>query len=64
MSWKRTADRAASEWISLSAYLRQLVHEEAARPTNAEVIQRIEAERPVEATMDEVRSFIEAERWQ
>lgn len=54
--------RARRSGISLSAYLRNLVHQDAAEPTNAEVIERIEAEDPIELTPDEIVGYIEAER--
>jgi plasmid stability protein len=55
-------ERAARVGKSLSAYVRDLLHDEAASPTNAEVVARIAAEEPVEAGLDEVRGYIEAER--
>lgn len=55
-------ERAAREGKSLSAYLRDLLHDEAARMTNAEVVARIAEEDPVEADLDEIKSYIAAER--
>lgn len=54
--------RAAREGKSLSAYVRDLLHREAMSPTNADVVEAIAAERPVDADLDEVRRYIEAER--
>ncbi|WP_025272957.1 hypothetical protein [Haloglycomyces albus] len=53
---------AASEGVSLSAYLRKLLHEIVTDPTNAEVIRRIEAEEPIQVTTDEICSCIEVGR--
>ncbi|SDU59045.1 FitA-like ribbon-helix-helix domain-containing protein [Jiangella alkaliphila] len=55
-------ERAAREGKSLSAYVRDLLHDEAMSPTNAEVVEAIAGEEPVEADLDEVRRYIEAER--
>lgn len=55
-------ERAAREGKSLSAYVRDLLHDEASSPTNAEVVARIAAEEPVDADVDEVRRYIEAAR--
>jgi hypothetical protein len=54
--------RAASRNMSLSGYLRELIHEDASRPTMSDVLARIATRDPVEVNGAEVRSFIEADR--
>ena len=54
--------RAERLGMSLSAYLRNLLHEEATQPTNAEVVERIAVETPIEVSAEEIRGYIEAER--
>lgn len=54
--------RAASRNMSLSSYLRELIHDDASRPPMAEVLTRITARSNVEATGDEIRSFIDEGR--
>jgi hypothetical protein len=51
--------RAAARNMSLSAYLRERLHEDASRPTMAEVNARIDTREPVYATTEDVRAFIE-----
>ena len=51
--------RAAAQGISLSAYLRELIHDDASRPTMAETVARIATRDSVEASSEDVRSFIE-----
>lgn len=51
--------RAASRGISLSSYLRELIHDDVSRPTMAEIVARIATRDSVEASSDDVRSFIE-----
>lgn len=55
-------ERAAREGKSLSAYIRDLLHDEASQMTNAEVVARIAGEEPVDVGFDEIRGYIEAER--
>jgi plasmid stability protein len=55
-------ERAERLGMSLSAYIRGLLHQEAAQPTNAEVVSRIAAESPVDIAPDAIVGFIEAER--
>lgn len=55
-------DRAAREGKSLSAYIRDLLHDEATQMTNAEVVARIAEEEPVDVSLDEIRGYIAAER--
>jgi plasmid stability protein len=52
-------ERAAARNMSLSAYLRELIHDDASRPTMAEAMARIDTHEPIEATPEEIRSFIE-----
>lgn len=51
--------RAASRNLSLSGYLRELIHDDASRPAMADVLARIAARGSVEASSDDVRSFID-----
>ncbi|MFE3453793.1 hypothetical protein ACFXJ8_33195 [Nonomuraea sp. NPDC059194] len=55
-------DRATKEGKSLSAYVRDLLHDEATQMTNAEVIAQIADEEPIEVSLDEIRSYIEKDR--
>lgn len=54
--------RAASRNMSLSSYLRELIHDDASRPAMAEVLGRIASRRSVEAGGEDIRSFIDEER--
>lgn len=54
--------RAASRNMSLSSYLRELIHDDASRPAMAEVLARIASRGSVEASGVEVRSFIDDDR--
>ena len=54
--------RAERAGMSLSAYLRHLLHEEATQPTNSEVVERIAAEKPIDVSAEDVNRYIEAER--
>jgi len=51
--------RAASRKMSLSSYLRELIHDDARRPALTEVLERIATREPIEASSDDIRSFIE-----
>lgn len=51
--------RAAGRNMSLSGYLRELIHDTASRPTMAEVIARISARESVESDSEDIRSFID-----
>lgn len=51
--------RAASRNMSLSSYLRELIHEDTSRPTMSEILARISSRTSVEASTDEVSSFID-----
>ncbi len=54
--------RAARHHMSLSAYLRALIHDDVARPTMEEVVTRISTRQRVEAEPDEIRAYIDADR--
>lgn len=54
--------RAAERNLSLSAYLRELIHEQTSRPTMAEVLDRIATRVPIEADPADIRRFIDDER--
>ena len=56
--------RAEREGMSLSAYLRALIHDEASQPTNAEVVARIAEREPVDISVEEMLGFIEEGRRQ
>ncbi|MDN5759967.1 MAG: hypothetical protein L0H59_15815 [Tomitella sp.] len=51
--------RAAARNMSLSSYLRELIHEDASRPAMTEVLARIASRDNVEASGDDIRSFME-----
>jgi hypothetical protein len=51
-------ERAKARDMSLSAYLRERLHQDASRPTMAELNARIDTHEPIEATPEEVRTFI------
>lgn len=51
--------RAASRNLSLSSYLRELIHDDTSRPAMADVLARIAARGSVEASSDDVRSLID-----
>lgn len=55
-------DRAAASGKSLSALLRELIHESANRPTMAEALAGITTRERVEVDDSEIRSFIEDDR--
>lgn len=50
--------RSAARGISLSQYLRELIHDETSRPAMADVLERIASRRPIEADVEDVQSFI------
>lgn len=54
--------RAASLNMSLSAYLRQLIHDDVSRPTMAQTLARITTRDGVEASTEDIRSFIDADQ--
>lgn len=51
--------RAASRNMSLSSYLRELIHDDTSRPTMADVLERIARRDGIEASSDDIRSFID-----
>lgn len=54
--------RAAARSMSLSSYMRELIHDETSRPAMGEVLSRIAARDSIEADGDDIRSFIADER--
>ena len=50
--------RSAARGVSLSQYLRELIHDETSRPAMTDVLERIASRQPVEASVDDIRSFI------
>ena len=54
--------RAAARNMSLSSYLRELIHDDTSRPTIAEVLKRITARDSIEADPADIRAFIETDR--
>ena len=53
--------RAAARNMSLSSYLRELIHDDVTRPSMAEVLDRIGTREPQGATSDEIRDSIDAD---
>jgi hypothetical protein len=51
--------RAASRNISLSSYLRELIHDDTSRPAMTDVVARIASRSAVEADNSDIRSFID-----
>ena len=51
--------RAASRNMSLSSYLRELIHDDASRPAMTEVLARIASRDSIEASDEDVRAFID-----
>lgn len=54
--------RATSRNMSLSSYLRELIHADASRPTMDEILARIASRSSVEADGDQIRAFIDSDR--
>lgn len=54
--------RAAAQNMSLSSYLRRLIHDDTSRPAMSEVIDRIAARSSIETSRDEILSFIDRGR--
>lgn len=54
--------RAASRNMSLSSYLRELIHDDTSRPSMDDVLTRIAARDSIEASDEDIRSFIEDDR--
>lgn len=51
--------KAAARNMSLSGYLRELIHDDASRPSMADVLARIRGHDSIEADMTDIRSFID-----
>lgn len=51
--------RAAARNISLSSYLRELIHDDASRPAMNDVLARIATRRSIEADGEDIRAFID-----
>ncbi len=51
--------RAAARNMSLSSYLRELIHDDASRPTMSEVLARIATRPSIDADSEDIRAFIE-----
>jgi plasmid stability protein len=51
--------RAAARGMSLSAYLRELIHDDVSRPTMTEKVARGATRASIEADSDDIRSFID-----
>ena len=51
--------RAAARGMSLSAYLRELIHDDVSRPTMTETVARIATRDNIEADRNDIRSFID-----
>lgn len=54
--------RAKSRNMSLSSYLRELIHDDASRPAMDEVLARIVSRSSIDASSDDIRSFIDDDR--
>ncbi|QGK70827.1 hypothetical protein GIY23_16050 [Allosaccharopolyspora coralli] len=54
--------RAAARSMSLSSYMRELIHDETSRPAMGEVLSRIVTRDSIEADGDDIRSFIDDDR--
>lgn len=56
---ERLRARAAARNLSLSGYLRELIHDDASRPAMTDVLARIATRDSIEADSDDIRSFID-----
>lgn len=54
--------RAAAQGVSVSSYLRALIHDETQRPSMSDLMTRIASRTPVTASVDDVRQFIDDSR--
>lgn len=54
--------RAASRNMSLSAYLRELIHDDASRPTMADTLARVGSRRSIEVDGEQIRAMIAEDR--
>lgn len=50
--------RASSRNMSLSSYLRELIHDDASRPAMADVLARLTTRASIDASAEDIRSFI------
>lgn len=55
-------ERARARNLSMSAYLRELIHTDASRPAMEEVLARIAQREPVEVDAATIRAFIDDSR--
>jgi plasmid stability protein len=55
-------ERARRSGVSLSTYLRTMLHSAASNPTRREVMDRIAASEPVDISAEEIVELITAER--
>lgn len=51
--------RAAARNMSLSSYLRELIHDDTSRPAMADVLARIADRESIDAGDEDIRSFID-----
>lgn len=54
--------RATSRSMSLSSYLRELIHDDTSRPAMADVLAQIAARDSIDASGEDIRSFINDDR--
>lgn len=54
--------RAKRRGMSLSGYLRELIHDDASRPEMSDVLARIASRDSVEASAADIRAFIDDDR--
>lgn len=54
--------RAAARNMSLSSYLRELIHDDVSRPAMNETLAKIAARESIEASTEDIRSFIDEDR--
>lgn len=54
--------RADSRNMSLSSYLRELIHADASRPSMTEALARIASREAIDASGEDIRSFIDDDR--
>ncbi|MGC0145033.1 hypothetical protein [Pseudactinotalea sp. Z1732] len=55
-------ERASARNMSVSSYLRELIHADTSRPAMPEVLARIAARSSIEVSGEEIRGFIDADR--
>lgn len=54
--------RAAERNMSLSSYLRELIHDDTSRPAMVDVLARIADRGSIDASSEDIRSFIDDDR--